>query len=311
MKKNKTLILFSLIILILSGCGNKKEPTETFKGNIEIQDESGDIIISTANLKSVSTVGDDEKGYSVEIIVDESGTEKFAEVTANSIGEKLYIYIDNNLVSAPIVNQAIIDGTILITGFDSSLSAYEIVSAIKNGNYHQEEKEQETIAKEEQTKTDTPEQTINETTDIDKQANSDLENKTEKEEIPHRDGMYGISDKDIYDIGGPSVFTRDDVNNDVTGNWRVSAINKSFEPVYYALSYYEKYFHSDKEIHAIVNFCDNTTTCIQTFGGNELYVTTYDYVKGEEHNADLMFSGTELAAYIIYIDNGDIEYISE
>ena len=45
----------------------------------------------------------------------------------------------------------------------------------------------------------------------------------ETQEVPHRDGMYGISDKSCHDID--ATFSRDKVRNDVTGKWRVSAIS--------------------------------------------------------------------------------------
>ena len=37
----------------------------------------------------------------------------------------------------------------------------------------------------------------------------------ETQEVPHRDGMYGISDKSCHDID--ATFSRDKVRNDVTG----------------------------------------------------------------------------------------------
>lgn len=130
----------------------------------------------------------------------------------------------------------------------------------------------------------------------------------ESEETAHREGMYGISDKDVYDIGGPSIFERNDVRNDTTGNWKISTIAEDVQMVDYALSYYEKYFHGDDEVHGIVNFNYNTTTSITT-DGYILYVDVYDYVDGEEHDAKLLFSGTLLQSYFVYLDNGDIEEV--
>lgn len=130
----------------------------------------------------------------------------------------------------------------------------------------------------------------------------------ETEEPPHREGMCGISDKDVYDIGSPSVFERNDVRNDTTGNWKVSTIAEDVQMVDYALSYYEKYFYNDSEVHCIVNFTNKTTTCIQYMSG-QIYVTVHEYVDGEEHDVNVMFSGMVLADFIVYPDNGDIEKI--
>lgn len=130
------------------------------------------------------------------------------------------------------------------------------------------------------------------------------------EETTHRGEIYGISDKDISEISKKNTFSINKVRNDVTGNWRISLISDTnFDAVYYAVSYYKTYFNDDKEIHAIVNFANNTTTKIQCMD-NILYLTTYDYVKDEEHDANLLFSGTVLQQYMIYLDNGDIQQLS-
>ena len=56
------------------------------------------------------------------------------------------------------------------------------------------------------------------------------------------------------------------------------------------------------QVHAIVNFTRNTTTSIKKYG-NIIYVDIYDYVKGEEHDANRLFTGTLLQQYFVYIDN--------
>ncbi len=126
----------------------------------------------------------------------------------------------------------------------------------------------------------------------------------EVQEVPHREGICGVSDKNCLDIDG--TFAANSVRNDSTGKWRVSTISANVQMVEYAKSYYQWKFTGDDQIHCIVNFYNNTTTKIQYISGN-LYVTVHDYVKGEEHDANLMFSGTVLQDYIVYLDNGDIE----
>jgi hypothetical protein len=121
--------------------------------------------------------------------------------------------------------------------------------------------------------------------------------------VEHRDGMYGVSDKDFDEIGEPNVG---EVRDDVTGNWRICTISDNIDIEYYALSYYEKYFTSDSEVHGIVNFTRKTTTCI-TCIGSMLDVTIHEYVGGEEHSAKELFGGDVDAEFYIYLDNGDIE----
>ncbi len=100
-------------------------------------------------------------------------------------------------------------------------------------------------------------------------------------------------------------FTVSDVRNDVTGNWRKALIAKNIKMEDYALDYYKKYFKSDDEIHAIINFNYKTTTKISVMG-NLLGVTVYEYVDKEEHDAKRLFGGMLLKEYHVNMDNGEI-----
>lgn len=100
-------------------------------------------------------------------------------------------------------------------------------------------------------------------------------------------------------------FSVSKVQNDTTGNWRVSVISESIQPETYALDYYKKYFKNDDEIHGIINFNYNTTTKLSVLG-NLLNITVYEYVPKEEHDAKLLFSGQLLDQWFVDIDSGEI-----
>lgn len=129
----------------------------------------------------------------------------------------------------------------------------------------------------------------------------------EQEKISEpRETASGKSDKSV---DGIMTIKAVSVRNDKTGNWRYSAFSESgLDISEYALSYYKEYFKADKEIHAVINFADKTTTRINC-SGEMLFVTVYEYVDGEEHDADLMFSGNIISDYIVYTDNGDVEVL--
>lgn len=103
-------------------------------------------------------------------------------------------------------------------------------------------------------------------------------------------------------------FTVSDVRNDKTGNWRISLIAENIEMQNCALDYYKHYFKDDKEIHAIVNFNCNTTTKISVVG-NKLDVSVFEYVKKEEHDANLLFSGQLLKEYLVDKETGAVEEV--
>ena len=128
--------------------------------------------------------------------------------------------------------------------------------------------------------------------------------------VEHRtgDNIVGISDKDITTIYSTKYDT---VRNDVTGNWKCIVIaENNFNVEDYALSCYKNYFDSDKTILAVENLTTKTSTSISVVSGL-LYVSVYEYTKGEEHDAKAMFSGTHLVDYIVYTDNGDIEKVTD
>ena len=109
--------------------------------------------------------------------------------------------------------------------------------------------------------------------------------------------------------GDVDIHFSNNVRNDVTGNWRLTRVSTAKEIQEYALEYYNAYFRSDDEIHAIINFTLNTTNRLAKVTSDILDVAIYDYVIREEHDAKALFSGTLLANYQINTSTGEIEQI--
>ena len=158
-------------------------------------------------------------------------------------------------------------------------------------------------------KTEVPESEKQEETTEQKETTEAItEEPTEKVEHRTGDNIVGISDKDITTIYSTKYDT---VRNDVTGNWKCIVIaENNFNVEDYALSCYKNYFDSDKTILAVENLTTKTSTSISVVSGL-LYVSVYEYTKGEEHDAKAMFGGTHLVDYIVYTDNGDIEKVTD
>lgn len=110
-------------------------------------------------------------------------------------------------------------------------------------------------------------------------------------------GRYTLSESGLEFNFQPSV------RNDVTGNWRLATTSDSIVPTDCAVEYYEAMFSSDNEIHGIWNATLGTMTQISA-GSGMLFVDTYEYVKGEEHDAKLMFSGTKLSSEVYDLSTG-------
>lgn len=116
-----------------------------------------------------------------------------------------------------------------------------------------------------------------------------------------KSGTYSLSN-------GVELHFSNSVRNDVTGKWRISATASSAPPMNYAFEYYKTMFSSDEEIHAIWNATLGTTTRILCTNGL-LFVDTLEYVDGEEHDANLLFSGMLLDSQIFNASTGEAETI--
>ena len=121
-------------------------------------------------------------------------------------------------------------------------------------------------------------------------------------------GSSGSKNGD-HTIDGVTFSFKDSVRNDKTGKLRISLISDGATADKYALDYYKEMFEADDEIHAIVNFQLKTTTRISVMDGS-LDVSTLEYVDGEEHDANQLFSGMLLAEYLINIESGEVEQIN-
>jgi uncharacterized lipoprotein NlpE involved in copper resistance len=88
------------------------------------------------------------------------------------------------------------------------------------------------------------------------------------------------------------------VKNDTTGKWRVAECLTDQQPSEWAKQYYDGYFESDDEVHAVVNFTLNTTNAVRV-EGDQIVIDVHDYVQGEEHDANLLFTGELLDTQMV------------
>lgn len=99
-----------------------------------------------------------------------------------------------------------------------------------------------------------------------------------------------------------------DISGDSGQKRRMATTGENIEMQDYALYYYQKYFHSDDEVHGIVNLCRGTTTRI-TVAGEHLVVKVYMSVPGEESELGLLFTGTLLQEYHVDIRSGEVKVV--
>ena len=92
------------------------------------------IIISGENLIDASPSMNSQTNETVVTFkLDRVGTKKFAKATSSGVGKKLAIILDNKIISAPTVSEAIIGGSGQITGNFNFQSATDLALLLRSG----------------------------------------------------------------------------------------------------------------------------------------------------------------------------------
>ena len=106
-------------------------------GSLEFVTEDGEVVLTGTDVKTATAqTGEDAMGnkeYVVELILNEEGTKKFAEATAANIGYSIAIVYDEEVISAPIVEEAIGGGQAYISGMADYAEAENLAASIRIG----------------------------------------------------------------------------------------------------------------------------------------------------------------------------------
>ena len=114
------------------------EKSTTVKGNIELRDGNGKVWLTKEDIKKAVAVTDNGSSY-VELTFTASGKKKFAsateQISAFGYGQNsIQIYLNDELISAPVVTQRMESDTMNIAPL-TSVDATNIANAINDGNY--------------------------------------------------------------------------------------------------------------------------------------------------------------------------------
>ncbi|MDO4633999.1 MAG: protein translocase subunit SecD [Eubacteriales bacterium] len=107
-------------------------------GSLTFQLMDGTVVLEGTDVKSAqaATSADSMKNTQnvVSLTLTEEGAVKFAEVTAENIGNQIAIVYDGSVISAPVVQTAITDGSAQITGMANREEAEKLASSIRIGS---------------------------------------------------------------------------------------------------------------------------------------------------------------------------------
>lgn len=205
------------------------------------------------------------------------------------------------------------EGKVIISVSNGDINSNSLEFTIVDKGIEEPSKKNEDNTKESSTKTsedkDTDKSSDNEKSKAvaDKPAEDEKEsNKTEDSNNNSKEESDKFPKTIADDI---DVVFSESVPKDVTGKWRLACVATEKEIQTYALEYYNSYFQSDDEIHAIVNDSLKTTNKLAKISSDILDIAIYEYVDKEENDAKILFTGTLLANYQVNIPTGEVTQI--
>ena len=98
--------------------------------------EAGDIILDGSDIQTADAVMYTEYGmnqYGVSLVLNDSGRSKFADATGKHVGEAIAIVYDGEIISAPVVQQALTEGKAQISGGFTWEEAEVLATTIRVG----------------------------------------------------------------------------------------------------------------------------------------------------------------------------------
>ena len=104
--------------------------------SLTFKDPSGNIMVEGKNVTSAKAESQNDNGvteYVVSLIFDNEGATKFEEATGNLIGQQMGIYMDDTLISNPVVQTKISGGQAVITGMENYEEAKNLANKINAG----------------------------------------------------------------------------------------------------------------------------------------------------------------------------------
>ncbi len=144
----KKIFLIIMAALMLTSCGvvekgkeiieRKLDSFNVEKKEIKFVDVNGKELLNSSHIKDATAQYGEtsEMGlaqYYIQLEFTEEGKALFYKATAENIGKSILIMVEDEVISAPVVSEAINDEYCIITGEFDKEDAYELARAISAG----------------------------------------------------------------------------------------------------------------------------------------------------------------------------------
>lgn len=125
------------VVIEIAGEDDPEAAVDILKNvaQLEFQDELGNVVLTGENLKNAEARMSQTKTGTAEVLLefDKEGARLFGQATAANIGKPLLIVIDGQVISNPIVNEAINDGNAVISGTFTAEEAQNLAVQLRSG----------------------------------------------------------------------------------------------------------------------------------------------------------------------------------
>ena len=123
------------IIIELPGEKDPQKAIETIGKTavLQFKDEEGNVKLTGEDLKNAKEQMGQNKQPLVALEFSDEGGKKFAALTAANIGRHIGIYLDGELLTNPVVNEAITGGSAVITGQRTLEEAKDLAILLRSG----------------------------------------------------------------------------------------------------------------------------------------------------------------------------------
>lgn len=129
------------IVLDLPGVTNPEEVAQTIGRTAVLEfrepgtspGQPGPVFLTGADLVKATPVYDPQQGWLVQLQFNDAGAKAMRDFTSTHIGQQMLIYLDGELLQAPVVRDTIPNGVGVITGYASFDDANAIAVALNSG----------------------------------------------------------------------------------------------------------------------------------------------------------------------------------
>lgn len=124
------------IVIELAGVNDPEQAINIIKNTaqLEFRDEKGNVVVTGKDLKDAqASVGQNGSGATVDLEFNDTGAKLFGDATAANIGKKISIVLDNQVISAPTVDEAIPSGKAQIHGNFTAQEAQDLAVLLRSG----------------------------------------------------------------------------------------------------------------------------------------------------------------------------------